>query len=94
MQIAATGAPRLRYGRGGEGIVMQTHLTQLADVETRLQHAVGELRTQQSLLSSLDCPQWRGPLAMLLANGLRAYGWLEDQQSSLMRRLAEELPRH
>jgi hypothetical protein len=73
---------------------MQTHLTELADVETRLQHAVGELRIQQGLLPSLDCPQWRAPLAMLLANGLRAYGWLEDQQFGLVRRLAEEQPRH
>jgi hypothetical protein len=73
---------------------MQTHLTQLADVETRLQLAVGELRTQQSLLSGLDCPQCHALLAMLLANGLHAYDWLEDQHFGLMRRLAEELPRH
>jgi hypothetical protein len=78
----------------GEGYFMQTPLAQLADVETRLQHAVGELRIQQSLLSDLDFPECRRLLAMLLGNGLRAYDWLEDQHFGLMRRLAEEPPRH
>jgi hypothetical protein len=73
---------------------MQTHLAQLAEVETRLEQAVGELRVQQSLLCGLDFPECRRPLAMLLGNGLRAYGWLEDQHFGLMRRLAQEPPRH
>jgi hypothetical protein len=71
---------------------MQTHLWQLADVETRLQDAVQQLRQQQSLVSELDCPQSRRSIALLLANGLRVYCWLEDQHNGLLERIGEDHP--
>jgi hypothetical protein len=74
------------------GMGMQTHLWQLADVETRLRDAVRQLRQQQKLVVDLDCLQDRRSLALLLANGLRAYCWLEDQQNGLLERIGEDHP--
>jgi hypothetical protein len=71
---------------------MQTHLAQLADVETRLQEAIRELRQQQSLMPDLDCPYRRAALVMLLARGLRTYCWLEDQHNGLLERIGEDNP--
>ncbi len=74
----------------GDG--MQTHLWQLADIESRLQDAVVQLRQQQNLVGSLDCPHSRRALVMLLASGLRIYCWLEDQHNGLLERIGEEQP--
>jgi hypothetical protein len=71
---------------------MHTHLWQLADVETRLQDAVHQLRQQQNLVGELDCPLHRRSLALLLANGVRAYCWLEDQHNGLLERIGEDYP--
>lgn len=71
---------------------MQSHFGQLADVKARLQDAVGELRRQQSLVPTIDCPQSRDALTMLLANGLRVYCWLEDQHNGLLERIGEDRP--
>jgi hypothetical protein len=71
---------------------MQTHLWQLADVETRLEDAVYQLRQQQSLVPNFDCAQSRQALALLLTNGLRVYCWLEDQHNGLLERIGEDHP--
>ncbi len=71
---------------------MQTHLAQLADVEARLQQAIRDLRQQQGLVPELAGLHNHQALALLLANGLRAYGWLSDQHNGLLERIAEELP--
>ena len=75
---------------------MQTHLWQLADVEARLKDAVRQLRRQHALVPELDGLQQRKALVMLLAHGVRAYCWLEDQHTALLERMGEErpLPRH
>jgi len=71
---------------------MQSHFAQLADVKARLQDAIRELRLQQSMLPDIDCPQSHSALRMLLANGLRAFCWLEDQHNGLLERIGEEFP--
>jgi len=75
---------------------MHSHLAQLADVQTRLDEAIQQLRQQQRLVANLDCPHKRAVLVMLLTNGLRVYCWLEDQHNGLLELIGEErpLPRH
>jgi hypothetical protein len=71
---------------------MQAHFWQLADVEARLNDAIAQLRQQHGLVGDIDCPQQHRSIALLLANGLRAYAWLEDQHTGLLERIGEEYP--
>jgi hypothetical protein len=71
---------------------MNSHLSQLADIEDRIEDARHQLHEQQSLIAKIDNPQNHTTLIILLSNGLRVYCWLEDQKNALMRRVREYLP--
>ncbi len=47
---------------------MQSYISQLADINKRLQDAVNQLREQQKLVSDIDCPRRHQALLMLLSN--------------------------
>jgi hypothetical protein len=79
-----------RYGRGWD--LMNSQLAQLADVQSRLDEAILQLRLQQRLVAALDCPHNRATLVMLLTNGLRVFCWLEDQYNGLLELIGEERP--
>jgi hypothetical protein len=63
------------------GVVMQTRMSQLADVQKRLDDAIDQLREQQNLVPDIDCPRSHAALLMLLSNGLRVFCWLENQRN-------------
>ena len=71
---------------------MQALLSQLADVQKRLDDAVCHLREQRRLFTDIDCPQTRRALLMLLSNGLRIFCWLEDQRDGHLEQVGEYLP--
>ena len=71
---------------------MHSHLSQLADIQERIEDARDQLREQQSLIAEIDSPQNHTTLIILLSNGLRIFCWLEDQKNALMKRVREYLP--
>jgi hypothetical protein len=71
---------------------MQTDMSQLADINKRLEDAIHHLREQQALMPDIDCPRRHQALLMLLSNGLRVYCWLKAQHRGLKERIGEYLP--
>ncbi len=71
---------------------MRSHLTQLADIQNRIEDARHQLHEQQGLIAEIDSPQNHTTLIKLLSNGLRIFCWLEGQKIALMKRVREYIP--